>query len=75
MKYPNKLPKIKVITEIGTKLIGSFQPIKIAEGKRIKNEIIIPLKIPFNLSSEIARINPIITHIENADKFASQVNF
>jgi len=75
MKYPNRLPKIRVITVIGIRLIGSFDPIKIAEGKRTKNEIVIPFKMPYSLNSETDNINPIITHIEKADRFASQDNF
>ena len=46
-----------------------------ADGIKTKNEINIPFNIEFILIFTAEIKNPIIDHIENADKLASHVNF
>lgn len=64
-----------VIIEIGINDTGSFQPINIAEGNKTKNAIKIPLIIELIFKSIVDIKNPTIIHMENAEMFASQVNF
>ena len=52
-----------------------FSAIKIAVGSKIKNETIIPLTTEGILKSIEEIIKPTITHIENAEIFASNDNF
>ena len=74
-KYPDNEPNIAVIMIIGISDIGSFHPIINKLGISTKNDITNPFKIPFNPKEIMLKKYPIINHIENADKFASQVNF
>lgn len=75
IKKPRPPPIIRVITDIGIIEIGSFHAIRMAEGSNIMNEIRIPFRIGFNLKSIDEMIIPMTTHIENAEIFASHVNF
>jgi len=72
---PSPPPKINVITDIGNSENGSFHAIRIAVGSKIKNETITPLMIAGILKSIEEIIKPTITHIENAEIFASHDNF
>jgi len=61
--------------KIGIKLVGWCQPIITAEGISSSEEINIPFNTPLIFRFDVDIIKPAITHIENADKFASQVSF
>ncbi len=65
---------MNVMMPIGINDTGSFHPLRIADGNNTKNAIKIHVIIEFNFKSIVAVINPTITHIENAEAFASQVN-
>ena len=64
-----------VISEIGIKDIGSFQPIRTAEGNNTKKAIRIPLIIELIFKSTVEFRNPTTVHIVNAEILASQVKF
>jgi hypothetical protein len=61
--------------KIGNNVNGSFQPIRIADGNKTRNEINIPFKAPLSLMSEVAIRNPETTQRKKADKLASHVRF
>jgi hypothetical protein len=75
IEYPSKLPRIVVITIIGIRDFGSFQPIRIALGNNTRNETTIPFNIGLHLDSIDERKYPIMTHIVKAEMLASQVSF
>ena len=72
---PLMLPNIVVIIDIGISDVGSFHPINVALGDRTMNAIMIPLAAPGNFKLLVDISTQTATHIENADIFASQVNF
>ncbi len=75
MNKPSNEPKIKVIIVIGINEIGSFQPIKTAEGNKTMNDIRIPFKIGFIFKSTVAIRKPTTIHNINAEILSSQVSF
>ena len=75
IRNPRSPPKIRVITKIGNKDFGSFHPIRMAQGINTRKEIRIPFRKGFIFKSIVAIKKPTITHIENAEILASQVNF
>jgi hypothetical protein len=75
MQKPKAEPKINVMIKIGKSEKGSFQPIGIMQGSRIRKESMIPLTAPLTLIFVFAIKNPATIQKENADKLASQVNF
>lgn len=58
---------------MGNKEIGSFQPIKIAEGNNTSMDIKTPLRMALICHSIVAINIPTTIHIDNAEIFASQV--
>jgi hypothetical protein len=72
---PRSPPKIKVITIIGIKDLGSFDPIRTAHGVKTRKAIRIPFNIGLIFKSMEAMKNPTITHIKKAEILASQVSF
>ena len=74
MRNPNADPRIRVITIIGIRDNGSCQHIRIAEGKSIINDIIIPFSTPFVFKLLVDIRKPVTNHKEKADMLASQVN-
>ena len=75
IKYPRAPPRIIVIAKIGINDFGSFHPIRIPEGSKTRNPIKTPLRIGWTSISIVAMKNPTITHIANADIFASHESF
>ncbi len=75
IRKPNAEPRIKVIIKIGISESGSFQPIRMAAGNKIRNEMNIPFTTPLILIFVVAIKNPDTIQRENAEKFASHVNF
>ena len=75
IRNPRSPPKIKVIAKIGIKDFGSFHPIRTAHGVKTRKAIRIPFKMGFIFKSVVAIKKPTITHITNAEIFASQVSF
>ena len=73
--YPCVPPNIIVIIEIGSNEIGSFQPIRMALGNNTRNAIRMPFIIKFIFNSVLAVKNPMIIHIDKAERLASQVRF
>jgi hypothetical protein len=71
MAMPRRPPKTKVMIPIGSRLTGSFQKINVAEGKRTRKAINIPLTAAgiFRFVTEIKK--PTTTHIEKAERLAS----
>jgi hypothetical protein len=64
---------MKVMTPIGIRLAGSFQPMRTAAGASTRNDMRIPLKAGFRVRFDDAIRNPDTTYKENADKLASQL--
>ena len=75
IRKPNADPRIKVIIKMGISENGSSHPISIAEGNKTRNGMSIPFATPLILMFVVAIKNPDIIQSENADKFASHVNF
>lgn len=60
---------------MGIKDLYSFHPISTAQGVKTRKAIRMPFKMGFMFKSIVAIKKPTITHIKNAEIFASQVNF
>ena len=75
IRKPNTEPRIKVIAQIGINNDGSFHPISIADGNKIRKGIIIPFAILFILIFVVAIKNPDTIQRDNAERLASHVNF
>lgn len=61
--------------QIGISEIGSFQPIRIAEGSNIRKDTTIPFITPLIFKSVFAIKNPDNIQKEKADNIASKDNF
>ena len=64
---PRIEPRINVITRIGTSVMGAFQPIRTAHGRRTIREMMIPFRGPFTLMSQDSIRKTGTIHKENAD--------
>jgi hypothetical protein len=72
---PSRDPRIAVIIAIGTRIKGCFQPMMKAEGNRNKKETSRPFITGGSFNSEVERKKPATTHLKNAERSASKVNF
>lgn len=59
---------------MGTREIGSCQPISMADGIRTKKEMTTPLTGPLSGRFELAIKKPETTHNKKAERLASQVS-
>ena len=75
MRKPKAEPKSIVIMLMGISEIGSFHPIRMAEGSKTRNEMTTPFMTPFILKFVCAIKKPDTTQREKADRFASHDNF
>ncbi len=67
-------PRIRVMMVIGIKEEASFRPMMNTLGRRHRKEIKMPFGIGFIFRFVVPRKKPTTTHIEKADRLASQVN-
>ena len=72
IKYPNKPPKINVITIVQRAPVKLDSITKIVEGINISIEIIIPFINPWHFNFVVEIKKPTITQVKKVDILASQ---